>query len=189
MLNLSDVQIGYLRRKLSEALSFIPGPCPSGDADAIRQWCHKVCGVNTLHDVGGRWATSIKELGRILFDYGLADRVRQDRPVTPEGLPVWGLKTPAEKARAILCLAVDAGEGNEVFEKVRRASRFETPVSEPERERATELILLDSEIQEALCNYLVVDEETLHGPPVRGHGPGAGHLRAAGRVDGWADLD
>jgi hypothetical protein len=155
VLALSDIQTGYVRRHLVEFLALVPGPGPSNDAEAFRQWCKRVCGVETLDEVSKRWTKLFKDLGRSLFGVGLADRVRKDRPSTPRNLLLQDLTTAPDMAHAILCLAVDEVEGNKTLQRARRE-----PVPDPEKERAAELTVRARQITAVLANLLIVDGDT-----------------------------
>ncbi|HEY7314809.1 MAG TPA: hypothetical protein VH643_36010, partial [Gemmataceae bacterium] len=133
---LSDIQSGYLNRLLGKVLNFVPKPAPVGGADEIRQWCHDICAVETLREVAERWAKCVKDLGEYLLNVGLAETLRQRMPATPRELLVVDLKTCEEFAGAILCLAVDEAEGDDIFRRVRVAVQLGKKVPDTERERA-----------------------------------------------------
>src|SRR5258707_527089 len=82
MRRISDIEIGFVRRHLSEVHDFVSGPAPTGTPDVIEQWCRSVCEVDTLRKVAERWTECVKNLGRCLLAVGLAERVRQQRPAT-----------------------------------------------------------------------------------------------------------
>src|SRR5436309_2855218 len=128
MRSLSDLQIGHIQRRLQQVLDFVQGPSPTGSPDGVPQWCRQVCGVDTLREVVERWAKCVKDLGDTLFTVGLAEKVRKDRPATPGNLLLIDLNTCEEYAHAILCLAVDLAEGDEIFRRARQG--IEVPFGE-----------------------------------------------------------
>ncbi|HEY7315398.1 MAG TPA: hypothetical protein VH643_39075 [Gemmataceae bacterium] len=161
MKHLSDIQTSFLKRLMGKVLDFVPVPAPVGGAGEIRQWCHDICAVETLREVAERWARCVKELGEYLLTVGLADTLRQRVPATPRGLLVVDLKTCEEFAGAILCVAVDEAEGNDIFRRGRVAVQSGKEFPETERERAARQVADAWQITDVLGNMLVVDEDTL----------------------------
>jgi hypothetical protein len=160
MADLSEIQIGYIRRSLNQVLNLVPGPAPSGAVEVVRPWCQQVCGVDTLAEVGKRWAQGVRDLGGTLLAVGLAETVRQNRPPTPHQLVMVDLDTVTELAQAVLCLAVDEAEAEDIFRGARLAAQAGRPFPEPERERAAQLAVDVWQIADVLRNTLLVDQET-----------------------------
>jgi hypothetical protein len=159
----SDLQIGYIRRLLNRIIDYVPGPAPIGDPEAVRRWCQDVCNVDTPREVGECWAKCVKEVGGTLFEMGLAERVREDRPVTPSNQLLVDLRTTAELAHAILCLAVDEAEGAAILGRTRRPAGLGQPLSERDREHAARQTVTAGQIGEVLSNMLVMDQDTFRG--------------------------
>jgi hypothetical protein len=67
------------------------------------------------------------------------------------------LNTAPELAHAVVCLAVDQAEGEEIYRRAELPGQ-ETP--EPEQKRAAELTVDEWQIAEVLSNVLAVDSET-----------------------------
>jgi hypothetical protein len=95
-----------------------------------------------------------------LYEVGLADKMREGRPASPSGLLLNDLHTTAGLAHAILCLAVDRAQADDVSRRARRAAEAGKPFPRSERERAAQMTVNTWQIREVLANYLLVDEPT-----------------------------
>jgi hypothetical protein len=159
-INLSDLQIGHIRRLLGESLTFVVTPAPSAEPPVLRQWCQSFNGAESIREVAGRWAKRLKALAEYLFAIGLAKSFRDGRPANYHNLVFTDLNSCEEMAHAIICLAIDAAEGNEVFQRARQREQLETPVPCNEKKTAVKSVADSWQIAEILNSVLLVDPST-----------------------------
>jgi hypothetical protein len=160
---LSDIQIGYVRRLLDQFVSFVPGPAPAGGAKVIEEWCERIGGAKTMHELGQLWATRLSHLGATLLTMELASKARHGRPDAPGDLLLVKLHSNAEFAQAIVCLAIDEAEGEYILQSAQQAAEQGQSFSEKEKQRAAGLTVDAWQIADVLSNTLLMDQESFRG--------------------------